>query len=290
MHVSEIKAGEPIIDDGNWRSFVMPPGDDSSSTGYIPRDREAYPTGCYEGTNNDPIAALKRKWPRETWRERIAELERTKTRISDLLTAAPDEWLNQDPTNSCWGFGVVHMVMIVRFLANLKWARLSPYSVTGPINGYRDVGGWGSRALTFIVKHGIATTEHWPMSTPGNAGTSAGQRANRNAIVGGRKYYEGSREDAAKHTVSEFADLPDRDFAAKMACLCERIPVASGYSWMGHEMCSIDPLVMPNGDYGCRDMDHYGRGGKYNSRVLTESRAAADDAVVAFVSPLKGLA
>jgi len=115
-------------------------------------------------------------------------------------------------------------------------------------------------------------------------GQSAKDRANKAAIFQGRQYLEPSREDAAKRKVELFYDLGDRNWDAKMSCLLRRLPVASGYNWMGHEMCSIDPVILPNGDVGCLDMDHYGSNGKYNRRVMSSSRGNADDAVVAVVS------
>jgi hypothetical protein len=269
-----------IIDDTNYKSFVKPVGDDGSASGYIPRDHFENPLGSYAGSAPLPPGFL---IPRDEWKERIEEMERTKTRVSDLLLRAPDEWLNQYNTNYCWCYAVIHAVMIARFLAGFPWERLSPYSVACIIKNFQNRGGWGSQAIAQIVKTGIASEKFWPMETP-SMGQSAKDRANKAAIFQGRQYLEPSREDAAKRKVELFYDLGDRKWDAKMSCLLRRLPVASGYSWMGHEMCSIDPVILPNGDVGCLDMDHYGSNGKYNRRVMSSSRGNADDAVVPVIS------
>lgn len=271
-----------VVDDRNWRDHVQPPqGPLEDGPGFLLRDFEAEPLGSFEGSNTFPRELL---IPREEWRERIEEMERTKTRLSDMLSFAPNEWLNQSPTNYCWCYAVVHGVMIIRFTAGLPWERLSPFSVAAPIKQYRNVGGWGSQALAYIVQHGVANEKFWPGETP-EMNSSQRQSANMNAIRNGRQYFESSRADAATKKITGFYDLRSRNFEEKMSCLLRRIPVPSGYNWMGHEMCSIDPIIMPNGGFGCLDMDHYGTGGRYNKRAMSESRGTADDQVAPYLSP-----
>lgn len=281
MFVSDLGTA-PIVGDHNWRDFVKPlNGDGVSESGFISRDLIENPFGCYEGSSSFPSELL---YDEKQIKEIIEEQERNQTSLKHIIDRAPPLWLNQSPTNYCWCYAVVHGVMIVRLVAGYPLERLSPYSAACIIKNFKNNGGWGSQALTHIVKYGVASEKFWPMETPE---MSSGQResANMNAIRNGRQYLESSRADAARHVVTEFYELRPRNWLEKLSCLVRRMPVPSGYNWMGHEMCSIRAVILPNGQLGCEDMDHYGSKGKYNSRIMTQSRGTADDQVVPLVSP-----
>lgn len=188
--------------------------------------------------------------------------------------------------HNCWCYGVTHAVMIVRMMANHPFERLSPYSAACIIKNFKNVGGWGSQALTQIVKEGLATEFYWPMETP-SMSQSECEAANMRAISQGRQYLESSRVDAAKHKVEEFYDIPDRDWLGKMSCIAHRFPVSCGYNWMGHQMCTVGGEVLPSGEIVCIEMDHYGKAGVPNYRTFTQSRGTPDDATVPVVSRLQ---
>lgn len=259
---STINPSSPFADDANWRDHVKPP-QNNDGPNYIPRDWDAQPLGSIPGTSEFPKELL---IPRVEWKERIEEKERTKTQLSDILKASPVKWLIQKSpwihTNYCWAYGVVHGIMAHRVVQNQPYRRLSPTSVAAPIKNYRNQGGWGSQALEFIIKYGVAAEEFWP----------------QNRID--QQYFEPSRENAALHKVTEWWDLRSRNFDEKASCLLANMPVPSGYSWMGHEMCSCDLIVLKNGGFGCRDLNSYSSDGTFDEYILTESRGAADDAVV----------
>lgn len=161
--------------------------------------------------------------------------------------------------HNCWCYAVVHAVMIERVKQNQPPIRLSPTSAAAPIKNYRNEGGWGTQALEWIAKYGVASEEFWP----------------QNRID--RQYFESSREDSLKHRIEEWFDLRDRNFDEKASCLLQNIPVPSGYDWMGHEMCSCDLVVLKNGGFGCIDLNSYSEDGSFDAYALTESRGTASD-------------
>lgn len=283
----------PVIGDHNWRDAVghlqavanpADPDPQCSPSGFIPRDFTQQPLGSGLGTTTLPQWALQ-QYPRETWKERIEELAAKKMRIQDILTAAcnrgqnPFVCLNQNPTNYCWCYAVIHAIMIQRELAGEPFIRLSPYSVACIVKNFGNIGGWGGEANEQCVKEGVADSQFWPMEDP-SMSSSQRSSANMNAIRNGRQYLASSRANAALHKVSEFWDLESRNWAQKMACLLIPVPVASGYNWMGHERCSIDACILSNGDFGCVDLDSYTSDGKLDLKILASGRGAADDAVV----------
>jgi hypothetical protein len=290
MHVSPHIGQYETIDDANWRDHSRwgrgmdydasaNPGEQCSATGFIPRPAEVGLCSA-KGSTTFPSNLI---WPRETWKERIQELDKTGAQISMRIKKAFREgkWLslNQNPTNYCWCYGWVHAMMILRMLNNEPFLRLSPYSIACIIKNYQNQGGWGQQACEKSYDVGCCTEEFWPMEKPGMS-PQARSAANMNAIRDGRKYYEGSRANAAlKQTFGSF-DLRPRSYEEKISCLLIPMPVASGYNRIGHERCSTDAVILPNGDIGCLDLDSYTDDGDYDGKVCSSSQSLADDAVV----------
>lgn len=288
----------PVIGDHNWRDAVSQlravaaPHDsfpECSPTGYIPRDEVAQPLGAGEGVTTIPQWVLDEYGTKQARKERMAELKAKKMRIQDILTEACVRQvmrflcLNQNPTNYCWCYAVIHAILIMRELAGEPFLRLSPYSVACLVKNFQNIGGWGSQACEQAVKAGVATEKQWPMERP-DMSSSARSAANMNAIRNGRQYVAAAAANARLKVVTEFWDLKPRSWTEKAAVLCIPMPVASGYNWMGHERCSIDLCELSNGDEGCVDLDSYTDDGSLDLKILSSSRGAADDAVVPRVS------
>jgi hypothetical protein len=212
-------------------------------------------------------------------KERIEELERTKTDLVSLLQYlwANKQWigLNQDPTNYCWCFAVIHAIMILRALSGEPFKRLSPFSVACIVKGFRNNGGWGGEANEQCVKEGVATEEFWPFGIPGS-----GKVQSANMAAFDRKYLEPSRANAALHTVTEFWELEPNNDQQKLSALCIPLPVPSGYNRIGHERCSVKATIQSNGSYGCVDLDSYTQDGSPDLKSFALSSLPANDAVI----------
>jgi hypothetical protein len=213
-------------------------------------------------------------------RERIEELERTKTDLVSLLQAAwqAGQWigLNQDPTNYCWCFAVIHAIMIDRMLAGEPFKRLSPFSVACIVKDFSNEGGWGGEANEQCVKEGVATEADWPFGKPGSDNL---QSANMAAIRNGRQYLQSSRANAALHKVEEFWELKPNNAREKLSVLCIPLPVASGYNALGHERCSIKATILSNGGFGAIDLDSYTDDGSPDLKSYSMNSLHANDAV-----------
>lgn len=273
--VHTIRPGEVVIDDNNWRQHVNPPSSDrkTSSTGFISPDRDSHPFGAISDLfGGQGVSALPSKLmvPESEWVERIKEKTAKKELLSDLIidsTKRGWRWLNQESTNFCWCYAVVHGFMVRWLKMGGSPIRPSPASVAAPIKNYSNQGGWGTQALEWILKYGVATEEFWP----------------QNKIS--RQYYESSRENALLHRLVQAYEIRPRSWGEKMSCLLNDIPVPSGYSWMGHEMCSVDAVILPNGEIGCRDLDSYAKAaGTPNFKVLSRSQGTPDDACAIFTT------
>jgi hypothetical protein len=179
------------------------------------------PLGSIHGTTSFPSELL---LDDKQIKERIEELERTKTDLVSLLQYlwANKQWigLNQDPTNYCWCFAVIHAIMILRALSGEPFKRLSPFSVACIVKGFRNNGGWGGEANEQCVKEGVATEEFWPFGIPGS-----GKVQSANMAAFDRKYLAPSRANAALHKVTEFWELEPNNDQQKLSALCIPLPV-----------------------------------------------------------------
>lgn len=284
--VSEIAKQLEVVDDKNFQHLVQPTvvrpdGLEQSATGYIPRDYELQPLGSGLGAKLLPQALLDAYPDEKVWKERFKELEAKKLDIPSRLAEAfkRGEWigLNQNPTNYCWCYAVIHAFMIQRLLAGEPFFRFSPYSVAWIVKGGTNSGGWGSQANAQMVREGVATEEFWPMEKPGMSDRSG---ANMAAIRNGKQYLASSRANAAKHKIIEYDDLPQRSWAHKMAMLCVPMPVACGYNRIGHERCTIAGIVTSSGGLGAVDLDSYTSDGSPDLKAYAESFGSGEDMVV----------
>jgi len=163
---------------------------------------------------------------REEIRERAIDLERTESRVSDLINFSSKD---QNGTSYCWNNGVVGAVEACREMAGLPYVSLSPASVGGPITGYRNVGGWGEDALKYISENGIARSELWP----------------DNAIE--PKYMTAEvKADYENHQILEWFDLETDNVLQLWTMLVHRIPVPLGLNWWGHLIYGCDVVVQGN--------------------------------------------
>lgn len=253
MFVSELPSGVTIVTEKNYRDFARPQEGDLCS-GYVPRSWVDAPLGASPYAGRMPHSLI---IPEDEWADRIADKQANKSRLSDVATAMGDIWWNQDPSWYCWCYCVVQGAQLSLGLAGDKTRRLVPESVAGPIMNYRKKGGWPLMAVEYIAEHGVADESVWPGSTHDERNSS--------------RYFDGSRENAAKTKFAEWWDVAD--YRELVSCLLRNQPVPLGYPWMGHAMLAVDVVLLQGGGTGILLLDSYARNGKYNSMVVERRRA-----------------
>lgn len=252
---SVLAPGERVFDDNNAYLLVNDPVVNGVQ---MSRGRILRPAG-EPGFGADPTID---RISRSEWPDRIEQMEREKSRISDVCDLAGLTVLDQNGTSFCWINAPTHCVEIVRVMQGQPLVRLSPASVGAPIKGYRNQGGWGTEGLRYIAEHGLVPQSLWPP----------------NAID--RKYDTAeTREVRTQYRAIEWEELADRDFDLMASYLLNGIPVAIGLNWWSHEVTAVDLVALGGGKYGIRIDNSWGSGWETNGRgILTESKGTPDDA------------
>lgn len=253
-----------IITDDNWQQFCKR---DDIRCGTLSRDWLKVPYGSIPGVPPGAIDLI----PMEEFPDRIADAERTKSTLKDIWSDSPIGILNQQSISYCHSFSLVWIAMLSRACQGLPDVELSASSVGGPITGWTNSGAYIDRALQHAVKYGIASTEFVPMLTTRKLDAQFGWQA-----------------DAAKHKVTEFADIVPRDNHAIASLLLGCQPVGVGLNWWRHAVSyvwikDLDKTKRPTdwARYGFEFGNSYGTGyGNKGFGILTGSRMTPDAAYV----------
>jgi len=251
---SEFYPGEKIYDDGNFSSLCDV---DPNVHGRGRYNRvEGYGETDGVGTSDMPLI------PREEWDERIEEMERTKSRISDLCIAANLPCKDQNGTNYCWINAPTHAIEVLRVIQNQNLILLSPASVGAKIKNFKNQGGWGLEGLKYIAKYGVVPVNLWPA----------------NAI--NRKYDTAEAWAAAEdYKAVEWDELKPRNLDELFTRLFNRIPVPVGYDWWGHEVLACDP-AKDKGEYVLRIRNSWAMSWGFKGfNILKGRKMFPDDAV-----------
>lgn len=251
--VSDLQ-GCPVIDDG-----FDPQMTEGGHRGRIERDYEKHPLGFMSCAPAFGLPLI----PRSEWDERIRDLERAQSRIPNICDAMGLKVKNQESTNYCWINAPVHCLEIMRVIQGQDHVELSPASVGAKIKNFKNVGGWGTEGLEYLVKYGAVPVSLWPA----------------NAID---RRFDTAEADAQRKRfqVDEWDDLPT-SFDAVADRVLNGFPVAIGLNWWGHEVTAVALMKLDGaGRYGMLISNSWGPNWSNNGRaVLTEAKATPDDAV-----------
>jgi hypothetical protein len=199
--------------------------------------------------------------PRAEWPDRIADMEREKSRLTDICKSDDIPCLDQNGTNYCHANSPALAIMILRAVQGQPFVHLSPGSIGGPVTGFRNAGAWIGDDLDHIVKHGCASIDY----VPANQVTRDGWK-------------EGAEENALQHRVNEWWDLPRRSFDHMMTLLFLRIPVCTGHNWWRHAVTALDPVMVGRNKFGARFRNSWGpRYGDNGFFIMEEGKGTPDE-------------
>jgi hypothetical protein len=260
--------------------FVI--GDDTPSRTYdatalgkglVMRNYDEHPVGCYGSAPPFSVDEM----PLVPWDEipdRIAHLEETKTRLSDIYQHPS---LDQNGQGYCWFYSGTSCIQILRERNNQPYQRLSAHSGAWVIKNGRDQGGWGAQGLDFQRQRGVMPITVWPEKS-----------------MDGRRFNTAENwKVAEEYRVTEgFVDLDppqyDRELSVHqvLSCLINRVPVIADYMWWMHSVGVLDALDLYK-NKSKRDPRRYGtnilnswtdRWGNRGRGILKDSKAFPDGA------------
>ncbi|VTT96588.1 Putative uncharacterized protein OS=Daphnia pulex GN=DAPPUDRAFT_120886 PE=4 SV=1 [Gemmataceae bacterium] len=233
--------------------------------------------------------------PRSEWPDRIADMTRNKSRLSDVVLGAgiPSKDQN-DPkymrTRSprwgyCWFYAPVTGLEALNAVMGKPHVALSAFAGAYTLKKGADEGAWGALATDWLMTKGVPPESVWPNFRAdmglNSAETWAAAAANR--------------IDAA--VVDVAAPVYNRDLTLdqKMTLLLNRCPVVNDYMWWGHCVVSLDPVdadpsrrVEDNLRWGSRDRNTWGD--EYGDRGLfvVKGQRCVPDNAVGLVTALAG--
>jgi len=257
------KASLLIIGDDNNYQFMLP----ASQTGYVERDYERTPYGSVGAAPPGEIEVF----PFEEWPDRIADLERNKATLKDIWADSPIGVLFQKDYPFCHGFAAVEAVMVEAACQGLPYVELSASSVAAPVTNYTKAGAWIGKDLQQIVKVGVAPVSLIPMLTHRRS-----------------DFPPGWELEAAKHRVTEFAELRPRDFQQQGSAILQGHAVSVGQNHWSHavlQLCVRDmdkskKAADPN-RYGIELLNSWGESwGDGGFAIQVGSKKFADEAYV----------
>lgn len=190
--------------------------------GTEPRDYAANPY-CFSAATV-PLTDL---IPESEWRERIIDMEKSKTDLETLIKQGGYKIKSQKSTNFCWAYGTVSTVEATRAVNGLPYVSLSPAHIACKIKGFRNVGGWSGEALDYLVDYGCCEERLWP-----------------NATISRRYDTREVAENALNYRVVEWNDLKGRNFKETMTCLLNRRPVSAGFMFWRHLVMLVRPVIL----------------------------------------------
>lgn len=220
--------GVPVLSKENSASFIRA---SNEMSGYEARDFEQEPFGSLPFAAPFSIPVI----PRVEWRERIEEMTRTKSRLSDLCTQAGWKPKHQARTLFCWINGPTMAFEQARIVAGHKHIPLSPASVGSKITGFRNRGGWGTQGVRYGAEHGWVPEEFWPAN-------AIDRRYDTPATMAMR----------AQHQIDDWVDCRPRNFDEMMTCSLLRMPGLRADNRWAHLVGIDDPLYLSNGRFAVR--------------------------------------
>jgi hypothetical protein len=255
---------ELVIDDSTDDAVLFPPG---FGRGQEPRDWDEFPPEMM--ASPDEMSLI----PRGEWSDRIKDLVRTGSQLSDIRNRADNGKmfvnLDQGQNGYCWAFSTGHCVVIDRAKMNQPFVRLNPTAVGAIVKKGRNEGGWCGLSLKFLRDVGIPDEKYWPGQSRDLKYDTSEMRAN-----------------AAMHRVTEdWYDLARQDWSQRMTfdqvatCLLNRVPCALDFDWWGHSVCGMDLVEIEPGDFGIRILNSWLNWGANGTGVLRGSKALPNGAV-----------
>lgn len=257
MYQSQLYGNEPIIDESNFEQFAAPPV--GQSKGLVQRDYGKFPKGYSPYAR----AAKLDVPPRSEWPALIEQREKSRSRISDILTDAKIPPLNQQSTSNCWANSVVGCAEVCRCIAGLPYVPLSPAFIATTLGRFN--GGMGVEAMEVMAEKGAPPTSLY------------GANANRKTIT------DEIKQAAAEFKTLEWIELPSTFDQMAGALLLYNAPCELGYNFWGHSVMGCD-IVCVNGKFGVRFRNSWGNWGENGFGILMEPKGTPNDLECAFVS------
>jgi hypothetical protein len=249
---------EFVLDDDSHESLHAVP--DGQAKGWDGEEQEGYG----EAAGDFPEELL---IDESEWQSLIEQREANEQQLSQQMIAAGLPCKSQEQTELCWANSPTHIEEIIRVQQNEPMVILSPASVAGPINGYRNQGGYLTKALQQLISAGAVPVDLWPA----------------NAIDKSYMTLD-NRQLALNYRIEKWIGLQKANLNQLVSLLLRDIPVSIGLPWWKHVVTAYD-AVWVNGRIGIRFRNSWGmKWGHLGFAVLQGNKMYFDSAVAAMTA------
>ncbi len=128
--------GHTVIDDTNWEQYrdMVKIGEDGFSGGFKIRDYSTHPLRRKLRAESKAIELI----PEDEWDERIEDMERGKSQVSQLHDYYSLRVMDQNGLGWCWCYGTVKAMQMAYARQGSYIPDLCAASLAAKIKGYRD--------------------------------------------------------------------------------------------------------------------------------------------------------
>jgi hypothetical protein len=167
---------------------------------------------------------------------RIADMERAKSRISDILlrgdAGKPIPSLDQNGQGFCWMYGPVGAVQAKRAIMKLPYKQLSAHAAACKVKNYKDEGGWGAQGMEFLMTNGVPDTEHWAEKSMSRSFDTPATWANAKLYM----------PDVVLADIASPVYNRDLSYAQQLTALIDLNPTVDDYDHWGHCVFGCDAV------------------------------------------------
>jgi hypothetical protein len=246
------------FDDSNYQQLVRDP-----RAGGAPPDMPV----CAAANIRKPTADEFKLIDEDEWQDRIEEADANKTWAESVERGVGKiPVADQDGTNYCWVFSLMHAMEYQRLRQGLPYVHLAAVSVGGPVSGWRNVGGYPVEAMQYAVEHGMAPIDYV-------SDEHSTRQSNMKA---------GWQTAALDYRVQEWWDLSDMGFAGIVTAALLGLVGSSGHAWWSHAICSGYRIKYESGQYWSLIRNNWGAWEDDGFAWLSRSKSTPD---IGFVVP-----
>jgi len=165
-----------------------------------------------------PILEAVELIPREQWPDLIAQKDREKSWLDDIVADLNLPCKDQNGLGYCHGYGPTTALEVARAIAGLPYVELSAESVAGRVTNWRNEGGDPEEDLQVIAQYG----------------SCAAALMDKAHSISPSRWKSDWEKNALLHRAEEFLSGMSKLWDVAATCALRNIPTSPWFNWWSH--------------------------------------------------------